>query len=1570
MQSRSNASLQMKTRFRSFHLSVSLACVAFEPLLQGQCVWKGKEDEVGTIFEWTWTRRGASNDYDEVRRNTKTGKVQNFVVRQFEKRPDRSVVFGRVDFVGRHRGTVSADGRSAKGFLDWTGGPWSAEITGCGLGIPEPPPPVQTSAIPGGVAPGVKWTVVERSGNDRYESVWTVLPDGKSFHVTWKRLPSGQSGVIDRMGWIESVSGNRIVIERPGLGRYTGTIDTARGTITGKPSWSEYIWEVTLPGGTRAAEPPPPRPAIAGIAPGAKWSVVESSGNDRYESVWTVLPDGKSFHMTWKRIPGGQSGVIDRMGWIESINGNQIVIERPGLGRYTGTIDAARGTITGKPGWSDYKWEVNLTGGPAGAAKPPEILVDTAEDMGTGPVFRTLLFGPFGMKVESAWKETNAQRTLTLTGPAAAKIRFEEQGTPYKSQPERARILARWKTPQPGGPIQLAGGKLGQIAAECVRREQPKTKSTQVECYADSGDAVHKITVETAGLVKQMPPPVMAVLDTLRWMNSKAIKKYEGAHPIEKAISRLPKQPALAQEGDVLWTPAPPGYTLPSGGAGDLGMPDSRPRPLATPAQYAAAAAMAMNGMRELTGPMTPEQEQKFAKKWSSFLQEPSPVAAKSLETLTPLIEETLAVRETAANAAAAFDRSWADAVAAAVVEDEEAAATALAAAYQSRQLLLAAQGRLNRILEKAEKQGNPPDLQAARAAERAKALGARTAPPTQVTQTGAAPAAAPGRELAGVWINDKITHGIFPLRDGSYGEIECVAPEMGCSVMRWTLRQAAPGVYKPSQEDFTIQFNGGVLRWQLTKDWPAYKGEFTKADLFNPPMPYNPATVEAMRKADQERQRRGAALAAAPDDEGRWPCAPANFNCMAEMNSIRKYTAMYVARMIVNPPVSLEAAQRYAVVKMADPTPAQVAAALGGAVVPAAPAPASPSASLPPMGEKERAEAITEHNTWIQAMEKNLAKDRADLARAKTPQEKDLLQWRVINAEANIQAERDLVRSLETGTYVHTRTKMDDLLHAQMIDNSREYNARVDQTRRMAEGLMRLAGTADSPEQAQQVRDFVARQLSPADIAAGNLEKARQAAKAVLGLVQGGNLAAGAQAQEQAETADDLLRYAQGTKVAASVALSMLAPAAIAELGFGAAADTLLTYGFGVAYGGVTGYVEGGPAQAIREAVAQASLAGAVAVEAFDGYQTGGAGGAAQNAALTFLGGKLVEYGASKAAKAYAVARSGLSPSKVPTLTISELCTNAVVIHERNQAERLIGAFKTATGEQRLRLAAEINSNYMAKLMIKQGGAAGAGRPLETDATSVIREMYRTRVDPAFRSSVQKSGIRWQERGPNGEWRDAAPVDFREFRQGGKRETFNMDRDFGLIERDPSRFRLVQGDNGKPINLHQAQERMQELYEQAYRAAMFGQDPKRAFQNITTSMSGDAYRQWGFTRLMNPEQPNIWRDPWAQQAADVARDKVISIDKSSMPAALRLIEQARTAAKEIEQRLLTQLQRAKADPARIEYWQRVRQSLNTMVNDPVSGQRSLRLTSGEDSLRAVIDRVATAIEGVNKVSR
>lgn len=143
----------MKVTKVTLKLALCGAVFAANHVWAQSCVWTVHDTELGAQVEWTWTQRGATNEYDAVKRNAGTGKVERFRFKLYEIRADRSVVFGRDDFVGRHRGTISADGRTAKGFQDWTGAPWTAELSaGCNTGggsaanaappsAPPPPPP-------------------------------------------------------------------------------------------------------------------------------------------------------------------------------------------------------------------------------------------------------------------------------------------------------------------------------------------------------------------------------------------------------------------------------------------------------------------------------------------------------------------------------------------------------------------------------------------------------------------------------------------------------------------------------------------------------------------------------------------------------------------------------------------------------------------------------------------------------------------------------------------------------------------------------------------------------------------------------------------------------------------------------------------------------------------------------------------------------------------------------------------------------------------------------------------------------------------------------------------------------------------------------------------------------------------------------------------------------------------------------------------------------------------------------------------------------------------------------------
>lgn len=223
------------------------------------------------------------------------------------------------------------------------------------------------------------WKVVERVGNERWEATWTLRSDGKTFDAHWVHHPGGESGDLRAFAKILSLKGQTIVIDRPGLGRYTGQLSSNRTRINGPMSWSQGTWEVrleseALPGTVQpgAVSSGPARTASGGAAgstrgtsstavtsvslAGRKWQVVESAGSERWTAVWTVRSDGRSFDAVWTHSPGGDKGSLVNFARIASISGDQIKIDRPGLGTYIGVISKDRRRIQGKSSWSGGTW--------------------------------------------------------------------------------------------------------------------------------------------------------------------------------------------------------------------------------------------------------------------------------------------------------------------------------------------------------------------------------------------------------------------------------------------------------------------------------------------------------------------------------------------------------------------------------------------------------------------------------------------------------------------------------------------------------------------------------------------------------------------------------------------------------------------------------------------------------------------------------------------------------------------------------------------------------------------------------------------------------------------------------------------------------------------------------------------------------------------------------------------------------------------------------------------------------------------------------------------------------------
>jgi len=200
------------------------------------------------------------------------------------------------------------------------------------------------------------WRVVEKDldSHERWQATWTVRADGKSFDAQWKKDPGGEEGNLRNFARIKSISGNRIVIDRPGLGQYQGTLTPDRRRITGNITWCHCSWEVIIEGGAAVSG------GTSTISP--TWRVVEKDlgSQERWQATWTVRADGKSFDAHWKKDPGGEEGNLRNFARIKSISGNRIVIDRPGLGQYQGTIAPDRRRITGKTTWCRCSWEVQL----------------------------------------------------------------------------------------------------------------------------------------------------------------------------------------------------------------------------------------------------------------------------------------------------------------------------------------------------------------------------------------------------------------------------------------------------------------------------------------------------------------------------------------------------------------------------------------------------------------------------------------------------------------------------------------------------------------------------------------------------------------------------------------------------------------------------------------------------------------------------------------------------------------------------------------------------------------------------------------------------------------------------------------------------------------------------------------------------------------------------------------------------------------------------------------------------------------------------------------------------------
>lgn len=628
---------------------------------------------------------------------------------------------------------------------------------------------------------------------------------------------------------------------------------------------------------------------------------------------------------------------------------------------------------------------------------------------------------------------------------------------------------------------------------------------------------------------------------------------------------------------------------------------------------------------------------------------------------------------------------------------------------------------------------------------------------------------------------------------------------------------------------------------------------------------------------------------------------------------------------------------------------------------------------------EKEaQRERIEFHRHNIRFVEANLARDRAELAAETDPERRAALEFRIIGELSDIQAEKDLIASIETGELVRTRSPFDDYAHANFLTNIRESQQRMERFQRNTASLLRLAAMLPG-EEGDNARAFVERQLTPEVRTKMDEAAIKQIADALGNRVQGYYLGQQAKDEEAAALANFGLESAQNIKTAADNSMM------VASLFGGTAIDST--------YQAVTGYIEGGPTEAVLRTISNIGPRTSAAVEAIRGYREGGLTEAATRGSISFLTSKSIEYGMGKV-----IARSGRAridadagrpaakvtadsaPVRKPSSGDAGYSLNGPSAFEREaqaqfnrarqEGEALVQDLRAA--KQRLADAGSagrsvtelaqiqkdihnkviaINGNPNAKNYLKYKGDPTTQRMFVLELESI-----HERVERSFHHNMRQRG--WHQQ-PLKEMRNAASAG-----------SVGMDYDIGL---DETRMReLIH--NGEPGTLYAWQTEAQTAWEEAY-AMITGDNAKFAWENVTTSKHAESYRDLAW---LGTDKSKVSK-AWGQQAADVTRYKSWHMlhEAPNLSYFERLQEISRGAAKDFDTKVSPMLDRIKPSTASADnfknsrqHWQSIRQVMADFGNntiDPITANRRIRMLTGGKDIPQVVDEMAMLMEAAVK---
>lgn len=1059
--------------------------------------------------------------------------------------------------------------------------------------------------------------------------------------------------------------------------------------------------------------------------------------------------------------------------------------------------------------------------------------------------------------------------------------------------------------------------------------------------------------------------------------------------------------------------------TLPPLSADSISMPPRVDPALFGNTALAGQPAVALEALRALMGPLSPMENKALESGYAEHLQFLTPEAEAYFRELNPKLQESLNLRSAVGQAAQDMEAAWNEAVMAAGYGSETAAQEALAVATGQARIVKGLHTRLQKVAQDVQRLKAPPDPKKAREAARkahkeAVKQAMRLKKAAQQPSSAAAVVSSAGQGVP------KAVWNLVKVEKQSRMTVQ-IGPEWISSQMddtRGIARRVASGSFNASDGSVVATAIHELGEFRVVKkslptdsrlEWTPPPGTVKAGATWSP-------GLRASFSADGERM-----LMKNVNFEIEVSGAPGNIPGYGWNPTWGPNPKPYMLAF----PSPRSGFTRFDIIVKASGTTGDASftyryeAPLEGA------APPQPPEEVEVVDEYPAEGRIEEIQSEIRFTEGSLQALKVEYDVEKDEERRERIAEQMLAARTSIQRDRDLIESIKTGQPVFTRTEWDErssrLLVLQMkeeVNRMAELQRNQATALRMAQALNRLADL--NPAEATGLKAFVQRQIIESGTAArGDLGKSRQVAEALGNKVLGYWEGESARHEERAIAMEEYAHYATTIRTIATVVVGTM----LGEVGVALAAPAWMARAGSALYAGGTGYIEGGPSEALKETVSWAHPLAAVAAQGVAAYQetgtvSGTASGVAQGLAIGWLMGKTTQLTTAAAGK-YNYRFSAPKAQGSLSLNIQDYVQSRAFRESAARGRERVGAFEAAQNELKASAQAGRDAATLKRLQDKVNGAAN-GILEDPHAKFFLLKSGKSNQQTRhlFELHSETTHLRIQRRFEEIMTKELGfnPQQLKAVRNANSTGTAGMDYDLALVEQAAwvkgLDGKLVRNRwltrNGRPATVSEYQDAASQAYRRAAREAA-GIDADHAWENVITSVHPEAYKDVGAARpgVADPSSylhPKVgsqefggWLDlrnldsvaglkkAWARQAGDVTEHKGWEFTNSESQRRMGLSpvegmhEAVRGSAKDLDKVLtlvnqgLGRAQGADAQNLTLcrNHWQGVQELMKDFSAGhigPVNFRHKLHQMTGRTTVNEVIADIGGGLEAYRKI--